>query len=90
MNLHGEIKVKAILLCIHPDAEQVTKASQPIAHWRDTALGRNSPPEEIAPCVRFILATPSMTEQNIILDGDESLRGRARDISFNPAFAVPK
>jgi NAD(P)-dependent dehydrogenase (short-subunit alcohol dehydrogenase family) len=58
--------------------------------WRDTPLGRSSTPEEIASCVRFILATPSMTGQTVILDGGESLRGRPRDISFDPAFAVPK
>ena len=57
--------------------------------WRDTPLGRSSTPEEIAACVRFILKTPSITGQTIILDGGESLRGRARDISFDPAFAPP-
>jgi NAD(P)-dependent dehydrogenase (short-subunit alcohol dehydrogenase family) len=57
--------------------------------WRDTPLGRSSTPEEIAACVKFILATPSITGQTIILDGGESLRGRARDISFDPAFASP-
>lgn len=57
--------------------------------WRDTPLGRSSTPEEIASCVRFILATPSITGQTIILDGGESLRGRARDISYDPAMAAP-
>jgi NAD(P)-dependent dehydrogenase (short-subunit alcohol dehydrogenase family) len=57
--------------------------------WRDTPLGRSSTPEEIASCVRFILATPSITGQTIILDGGESLRGRARDVSFDPSFTAP-
>jgi len=51
--------------------------------WRATPLGRSSTPEEIANCVRFILATPSLTGQTIVLDGGESLRGRARDVAFD-------
>lgn len=51
--------------------------------WRATPLGRSSTPEEIADCVRFILATPSFTGQTIFLDGGESLRGRARDVAFD-------
>ena len=50
--------------------------------WRDTPLHRSSTPQEIAACVRFILATPSITGQTIVLDGGESLRGRARDVAF--------
>ena len=55
--------------------------------WRDTPLGRSSTPEEIAAAVRFILATPSITGQTITLDGGESLRGRPRDVAFDPSVA---
>jgi NAD(P)-dependent dehydrogenase (short-subunit alcohol dehydrogenase family) len=51
--------------------------------WRATPLGRSSTPEEIVSCVRFILATASLTGQTIVLDGGESLRGRARDVAFD-------
>lgn len=51
--------------------------------WRATPMGRSSTPGEIANCVRFILATPSLTGQTIILDGGESLRGRPRDVAFD-------
>lgn len=51
--------------------------------WRATPLGRSSTPEEIVACLRFILATPSLTGQTIVLDGGESLRGRARDVAFD-------
>lgn len=51
--------------------------------WRDTPLRRSSTPQEIADCIRFILATASITGQTIILDGGESLRGRARDVVFD-------
>lgn len=50
--------------------------------WRATPLNRSSTPAEIASCVRFILSTPSITGQTIVLDGGESLRGRARDVAF--------
>ncbi len=53
--------------------------------WSATPLGRSSSPDEIAACVRFILATPSLTGQTICLDGGESLRGRARDVAFDPS-----
>lgn len=51
--------------------------------WASTPLGRSSTPEEIAACVRFILATPSLVGQTICLDGGESLRRRARDVAFD-------
>jgi NAD(P)-dependent dehydrogenase (short-subunit alcohol dehydrogenase family) len=53
--------------------------------WTATPLGRSSTPEEIAVCVRFVLATTSLTGQTITLDGGESLRGRARDVAFDPS-----
>lgn len=46
--------------------------------WRSPPLGRSSTPEELARCVQFILATPSITGQTIVLDGGESLRAPKR------------
>ncbi len=51
--------------------------------WAATPLGRSSTPAEVAACVRFILATPSITGQVIVLDGGESLQRRARDVAFD-------
>ena len=36
-------------------------------------------------CVRYILASPSMTGNTIFLDGGESVAGRARDVAFDPS-----
>ncbi len=60
--------------------------------WRAAPLGRSSTPAEIAACVRFILSMPSMTGETIFVDGGESLRGRPRDVAFDPALlaAAPK
>ena len=52
--------------------------------WRDTPLGVSSTPEELAAAVRFILASPSMTGQSIVLDGGETFGGRCRDVSLDP------
>ena len=54
--------------------------------WRAAPLGRSSTPDEIAACVRFILSMPSMTGETIFVDGGESLRGRPRDVAFDPAL----
>lgn len=56
--------------------------------WHATPLGRSSTPEELAAAVRFILDTPSMTGQTIVLDGGESLIGRGRDVSLDPSLAA--
>jgi NAD(P)-dependent dehydrogenase (short-subunit alcohol dehydrogenase family) len=52
--------------------------------WRDTPLGRSSTPEDIAAGVLFLLSTPSMTGQTLIIDGGESLTKRPRDVAFDP------
>lgn len=51
--------------------------------WRATPLGRSATPQEIALCLKFILASPSLTGQVIFLDGGESLTKRARDVAFD-------
>lgn len=54
--------------------------------WVAPPLGRSATPEEIATCVRYILASPAMTGNTIFLDGGESLAGRARDVAFDPSL----
>ena len=53
------------------------------AAWRDTPLGRGASVEDVARTVRFILETPSLTGQNLTVDGGESLIGRGRDVAFD-------
>lgn len=53
------------------------------AAWRDTPLGRGVSVEDVARTVRYILETPSLTGQNITLDGGETLIARGRDVAFD-------
>ena len=50
--------------------------------WTAPPLGRSSTPDELADACRFILATPSLNGQILVLDGGESLLARRRDIAF--------
>jgi NAD(P)-dependent dehydrogenase (short-subunit alcohol dehydrogenase family) len=43
------------------------------AEYRSTPLGRGSTPEEICGAIRFLLETPSITGQMILLDGGQHL-----------------
>jgi NAD(P)-dependent dehydrogenase (short-subunit alcohol dehydrogenase family) len=54
--------------------------------WKATPLERSTTPGEIADCVRFILASPSLTGNTIFLDGGERLRKRQRDVAFDPSI----
>ena len=60
--------------------------------WSAPPLGRSCTPDEIADACRFILATPSLNGQILVLDGGESLLGRQRDIAFATAgpSAIPQ
>ena len=86
MALAPRIRVCGIAPGLTMIARKQTEASFARA-WHDTPLGRSSTPEDIAAAARFILATPSLTGQTITLDGGESLRGRPRDVAFDPAVA---
>jgi NAD(P)-dependent dehydrogenase (short-subunit alcohol dehydrogenase family) len=57
--------------------------------WRDTPLGHGSTPEDIAAGVLFLLSTPSITGQTLIIDGGESLVKRPRDVALDPKLARP-
>ena len=50
--------------------------------WTAPPLGRSSTPDELADACRFVLATPSLNGQILVLDGGESLLGRQRDVAF--------
>ena len=58
--------------------------------WHDTALGRGSTAEDIAGAVAFLLASPAITGQTIIVDGGESLQKRPRDVAFDPKLTAPR
>jgi NAD(P)-dependent dehydrogenase (short-subunit alcohol dehydrogenase family) len=59
-------------------AEQFEKAR------RKSPLGRNATSDDIIRAVRFIIETPCMTGNVIVLDGGESLMQRGRDVAFEP------
>ena len=56
--------------------------------WSAPPLGRSCTPDEIAAACGYILATPSLNGQVLVLDGGESLVGRQRDIAFDTAIAA--
>jgi len=54
--------------------------------WAAAPLGRSATPQELAAAVRYILATPSLNGQILVLDGGESLLARPRDVAFDPSL----
>lgn len=60
-----------------PDMDQSAFAA---AHV-ENPMGGGSTPEDIVRTVRFILASPAMTGETIIVDGGEHLMRRHRDVS---------
>ena len=85
MALAGRIRVCGIAPGIALISGKQTPASFEKA-WRAPLLGRSTTPKEIAACVAYILASPSMTGNTIFLDGGESLTGRARDVALDPTL----
>jgi NAD(P)-dependent dehydrogenase (short-subunit alcohol dehydrogenase family) len=85
MALAPRIRVCAVAPGLTMISGKQTEASFERA-WRAAPLGRSSTPEEVAACVRFILSVPSMTGETIFVDGGESLRGRPRDVAFDPTL----
>jgi NAD(P)-dependent dehydrogenase (short-subunit alcohol dehydrogenase family) len=65
-----------------PSARQSAKQFE--AAWRKSPLGRNATPDDIVRAVRFIIDTPCITGNVIVLDGGESLMQRGRDVAFEP------
>jgi NAD(P)-dependent dehydrogenase (short-subunit alcohol dehydrogenase family) len=51
--------------------------------WHAPPLGRSVTPTEICRAIRFILDTPSVNGQILVLDGGESLLARPRDVAFD-------
>jgi NAD(P)-dependent dehydrogenase (short-subunit alcohol dehydrogenase family) len=84
MALAGRIRVCGIAPGLALISGNQTEASFERA-WHAPPLHRSTTPDEIATCVRYILASPSMTGHTIFLDGGESLAGRARDVAFDPS-----
>jgi NAD(P)-dependent dehydrogenase (short-subunit alcohol dehydrogenase family) len=49
---------------------------------RLNALGRGVRVEEIVAALRFVIATPTLTGQTLVLDGGQRFLGLARDVQF--------
>ena len=45
-------------------------------------LGRGVRVEEIVGALRFLIATPTLTGQTLVLDGGQRFMGLARDVQF--------
>jgi NAD(P)-dependent dehydrogenase (short-subunit alcohol dehydrogenase family) len=84
MALRGRVRVCGIAPGIALISGNQTQESFEKA-WRAPPLGRSTTPQEIAACVSYILASPSMTGNTIFLDGGESVAGRTRDVAFDPS-----
>jgi NAD(P)-dependent dehydrogenase (short-subunit alcohol dehydrogenase family) len=84
MALAGRIRVCGIAPGLALISGKQTPASFEKA-WQAPPLRRSTTPDELAACVQYILASPSMTGNTIFLDGGESLAGRARDVAFDPS-----
>ena len=82
----GRIRVNGIAPGITLRSGQQSEAGFARA-WAAPPLGRSATPEELAQAVRFILATPSLNGQILVLDGGESLLARPRDVAFDPTLA---
>jgi NAD(P)-dependent dehydrogenase (short-subunit alcohol dehydrogenase family) len=82
----GRIRVNGIAPGITLLSGKQTEAGFARA-WAAPPLGRSATPEEIAEAVLFTLAVPSLNGQILVLDGGESLLGRARDVAFDPAVS---
>ena len=82
MALAGRIRVCGIAPGIALISGKQTPESFEKA-WRAPPLNRSTTPEEIAACVQYILSSPSMTGNTIVLDGGENLAGRGRDVAFD-------
>jgi len=82
MALAGRIRVCGIAPGLALISGKQTRASFEKA-WQAPPLHRSTTPDEIATCVQYILASPSMTGTTIFLDGGESLAGRTRDVAFD-------
>ncbi len=82
MALAGRIRVCGIAPGIALISGKQTQASFEKA-WRAPPLNRSTTPEEIAACARYILSSPTMTGNTIVLDGGENLAGRRRDVAFD-------
>ncbi len=77
----GKVRVNGIAPGITLLSGKQTQAGFERA-WAAPPLGRSSTPEELADACRYILATPSLNGQIIVLDGGDSLLGRQRDVAF--------
>lgn len=86
MSFGGRIRVNGVapgiaLLSGNQSEEGFARA------WQAPPLRRSTTPDEIAEAVVYLLQTPSLNGQMLVLDGGESLLQRPRDVAFDPHVA---
>ena len=77
------VRVNAIAPGITLPSGGQSQAEFERAHRLNPMQG-GSTPDDIARAMRFILATPSMTGETIIVDGGQHLDARSRDVMYAP------
>ena len=80
MQFAPRVRVNAIAPGLTLPAPGMTDAEFEHAH-RDNPMEGGSTPEDIVRTARFILASPVMTGETILMDGGEHLMRRGRDVS---------
>ena len=85
----GRIRVNGIAPGITLLSGKQTQAGFERA-WAAPPLRRSAAPAEIAHAVLFVIRTPSLNGQILVLDGGESLLSRARDVAFDPAVSTDR
>lgn len=82
MALAPAVRVNAIAPGITLPSGDQTPAEFEAAHQMNPMRG-GATPEDIVRAVRFILATPSMTGETVVIDGGQHLDPRPRDVMFD-------
>ncbi|WP_421787708.1 SDR family NAD(P)-dependent oxidoreductase [Hyphobacterium sp.] len=80
MQFAPRVRVNAIAPGLTLPAPGMSESEFETAH-RDNPMRGGSTPEDIVRTVRFILASPAMTGETILMDGGEHLMRRGRDVS---------
>lgn len=80
MQFAPRVRVNAIAPGLTLPAPGMTDAEFEKAH-KDNPMEGGSTPEDIVRTARFILASPVMTGETILMDGGEHLMRRGRDVS---------
>jgi NAD(P)-dependent dehydrogenase (short-subunit alcohol dehydrogenase family) len=80
MQFAPRVRVNAIAPGLTLPAPGMSEAEFEDAH-KDNPMQGGSTPDDIVRTVRFIVASPAMTGETILMDGGEHLMRRGRDVS---------